>query len=105
MHHRQSREEVVQRWQNARCQCDLDVGYWCERCHDTQVLANLIGERDRLRGGGLLRDVLEAFRKLAKDIRREWPESDSRESIEIADIVNEIARRIDAITAQLRSED
>ena len=46
----QTPEEMLERWLSVQCQCDISVGHLCERCHDTQVLRELIKERDRLRG-------------------------------------------------------
>jgi hypothetical protein len=45
----QTAEEMLERWQGVECQCDPDVGHLCECCHDTQVVRDLIKERDRLR--------------------------------------------------------
>ena len=38
----QTPEEMLERWQGVKCQCDPDVGHLCECCHDTQVLRDLI---------------------------------------------------------------
>ena len=45
----QTPEEMLERWAEVQCQCDPDVGFLCECCHDTQVVRELIKERDRLR--------------------------------------------------------
>jgi hypothetical protein len=47
----QSPEQTLERWSGIECKCDPDVGYMCEVCHDTQVLRDLIKERDRLLAG------------------------------------------------------
>ena len=47
----QTPEEMLERWAGVECQCDPSVGHLCEVCHDTQVLRDLIKERDRLRDG------------------------------------------------------
>ena len=47
----QSPEEMLKRWYGAECKCDPDVGHLCELCHDTQVLSDLIKERDLLLDG------------------------------------------------------
>ena len=46
----QTPEEMLERWISVQCQCDISVGHLCERCHDTQVLRELIKERDQLKG-------------------------------------------------------
>jgi len=47
----QTPEEMLERWSGVQCECDPSVGHLCECCHDTQVLRDLIKERDRLRDG------------------------------------------------------
>lgn len=45
----QTPEEMFERWSGIKCQCDPDVGHFCERCHDTRVLRVMIDERNELR--------------------------------------------------------
>jgi hypothetical protein len=47
----QTPEEMLERWASIECQCDPSIGYLCECCHDTQVMRDLIKERDRLLEG------------------------------------------------------
>jgi hypothetical protein len=44
----QTPEQMLERWQGVSCTCDPIVGHLCESCHDTQVLRDLISERDRM---------------------------------------------------------
>lgn len=45
----QTPEEMLERWRGVECKCDRSVGHLCEGCHDTQVLRQLIQDRDQLR--------------------------------------------------------
>ena len=47
----QTPEDMLERWTGIECSCDPSVGHLCECCHDTQVLRELIKERDELRKG------------------------------------------------------
>lgn len=47
----QTPEEMLERWNDTECQCDPSVGHLCECCHDTQVLRDLIKQRDELLKG------------------------------------------------------
>ena len=47
----QTPEEMLERWYRVECRCDPDVGYLCESCHDTQVVRDLIKERDAILEG------------------------------------------------------
>lgn len=42
-------EEMLKSWESAICNCDMSVGWICERCHDIHVLKQLIAERDALK--------------------------------------------------------
>lgn len=45
----QTPEQMIERWMGVMCSCDPDVGHLCECCHDTQVVREVIRERDRMR--------------------------------------------------------
>jgi len=45
----QTPEQMIERWMGVMCSCDPDVGHLCECCHDTQVVRDVIRERDRMR--------------------------------------------------------
>ena len=47
----QTPEQMLDRWDEIECICDPAVGHLCECCHDTQVVRELLKERDRLREG------------------------------------------------------
>ena len=47
-------DEMLDMWQSVECECDPSVGWICERCHDTQVVQNLLKELDGLRNLGSL---------------------------------------------------
>lgn len=36
--------EMLKRWESYECQCDTDVGYICEVCHDSSVVSDLLDE-------------------------------------------------------------
>jgi hypothetical protein len=42
----QTPEQMLERWYGVSCSCDPDVGHLCECCHDTQVIRELIKDRD-----------------------------------------------------------
>ncbi len=48
MHKHETPEQVLVRWNGIECKCDWSVGHLCECCHDSQMLRNLIRERDEL---------------------------------------------------------
>ena len=55
-------EEMLNRWNGIECQCDPDVGFLCEVCHDTQVVRNAIKERDQLQSENKrLRKALDKY--------------------------------------------
>lgn len=47
--HLQSPEQMLERWQRVVCSCDRRFGWLCESCHDTQVLRDLLRERNALK--------------------------------------------------------
>jgi len=51
----QTPEEMMDRWQSIVCQCDPDVGYLCEGCHDLQVIRELVKQRDALKATDVCR--------------------------------------------------